>query len=133
VHQPQRAASTVSSQQGSAVPRQRDYWLTTGWRTAPPKAEGMDPAVLATITGNVSSVYPQIRSVLVVRHGYLVYGHTACPGHGGAGGADAARVGLCWGGRFLQFVGGIGRSHTATRVGLLGLIGTPGPPSCLAC
>jgi hypothetical protein len=29
--------------------------------------------------------------------------------------------------------GGIGRSHTAIRVGLLGLIGTPGPPSCLAC
>jgi CubicO group peptidase (beta-lactamase class C family) len=65
--------STPSSQQGSAAPRQRDYWPTSGWRTAPPKAEGMDPAVLATIAGNVSSVYPQVRSVLVVRHGYLVY------------------------------------------------------------
>ena len=65
--------STVPSQQGSAVPNQRDYWPTAGWRTAPPKAEGMDPAVLATIAGNVSSLYPQVRSVLVVRHGYLVY------------------------------------------------------------
>jgi CubicO group peptidase (beta-lactamase class C family) len=35
----------------------------------------MDPAVLATIAGSVSSVYPQVRSVLVVRHGYLVYEH----------------------------------------------------------
>jgi CubicO group peptidase (beta-lactamase class C family) len=65
--------STPSSQHGAAAPRQRDYWPTTGWRTAPPKAEGMDPAVLAAIAGNVSSVYPQVRSVLVVRHGYLVY------------------------------------------------------------
>jgi CubicO group peptidase (beta-lactamase class C family) len=67
--------STVSSQQRPVVPRQRDYWPTTGWRTAPPKAEGMDPAVLATIQGNVSSLHPQVRSVLVVRHGYLVYEH----------------------------------------------------------
>jgi CubicO group peptidase (beta-lactamase class C family) len=65
--------SAAPSGQGSAVPSQRDYWPTTGWRTAPPKAEGMDPAVLATIAGNVSSLYPQVRSVLVVRHGYLVY------------------------------------------------------------
>ena len=34
---------------------------------------------------------------------------------------------------FCGSSGGIGQSHTATRVGLLGLIGTPGPPSCLAC
>jgi CubicO group peptidase (beta-lactamase class C family) len=67
--------STPSSQQGSAVPRQRDYWPTAGWRTAPPKAEGMDPAVLATIPGNVASLHPEVRSVLVVRHGYLVYEH----------------------------------------------------------
>jgi CubicO group peptidase (beta-lactamase class C family) len=45
----------------------------------------MDPAVLATIPGSVSSVYPQVRSVLVVRHGYLVYerywqGRTASDG-----------------------------------------------------
>ena len=70
---PSGQRSTVSSQQGSAAPRQRDYWPTNGWRTAPPKAQGMDPAVLAAIAGNVSSLYPQVRSVLVVRHGYLVY------------------------------------------------------------
>jgi CubicO group peptidase (beta-lactamase class C family) len=82
---PSGQRSTVSSQQGSAVPRQRDFWPTSGWRTAPPQAEGMDPAVLATIAGNVASLYPEIRSVLVVRHGYLVYerywqGRTASDG-----------------------------------------------------
>jgi len=46
--------STVS-QQRPAAPRPRDYWPTNGWRTAPPKAEGMDPAVLAAIAGNVLS------------------------------------------------------------------------------
>jgi CubicO group peptidase (beta-lactamase class C family) len=70
---PSGQRSTVHGQQGPAAPRQRDYWPTNGWRTAPPKAQGMDPAVLATIPGSVSSVYPQVRSVLVVRHGYLVY------------------------------------------------------------
>ena len=70
---PSGQRSTVSSQQRPAAPRQRDYWPTNGWRSAPPKAEGMDPAVLAAIAGNVASLYPQVRSVLVVRHGYLVY------------------------------------------------------------
>jgi CubicO group peptidase (beta-lactamase class C family) len=64
---------TPSSQQRSAVPSQRDYWPTNGWRTAPPKAQGMDPDVLAAIPGNVASLHPEVRSVLVVRHGYLVY------------------------------------------------------------
>jgi CubicO group peptidase (beta-lactamase class C family) len=72
---PSGQKSTVSRQQRSAAPRQRDYWPTNGWRTVPPKAEGMDPEVLATIQGNVASIYPQVRSVLVVRHGYLVYEH----------------------------------------------------------
>ncbi len=33
----------------------------------------MDPSVLAAIQGSVASLHPQVRSVLVVRHGYLVY------------------------------------------------------------
>ena len=72
---PSGQRSVVTSQQGPAAPRQRDYWPTTGWRTAPPQAEGIDPAVLATIPGNVSNLHPEVRSVLVVHHGYLVYEH----------------------------------------------------------
>jgi CubicO group peptidase (beta-lactamase class C family) len=66
---------TPSSQQRPAVPSQRDYWPTNGWRTASPKAQGMDPDVLAAIQGTVAGLHPEIQSVLVVRHGYLVYEH----------------------------------------------------------
>ena len=46
----------------------------------------MDPAVLDDLDTQVPDNYPQVRSVLVVRHGYLVYerywqGVTASDGH----------------------------------------------------
>ena len=72
---PSSERPTPSSQQRPAVPSQRDYWPTNGWRTAPPKAHGMDPDVLAAIQGTVAGLHPEVRSVLVVRHGYLVYEH----------------------------------------------------------
>jgi CubicO group peptidase (beta-lactamase class C family) len=70
----------------SAGPTQRDYWPTAGWRTAAPAEQGMDPAVLGDLDTMVPASYPQVRSLLVVRHGYLVYeryrrGVTADDGH----------------------------------------------------
>jgi CubicO group peptidase (beta-lactamase class C family) len=56
----------------AGVPAQRDYWPTAGWRTAPPAQAGMDPKVLARLDANVA-YHPQLRSLLVIRHGYLVY------------------------------------------------------------
>jgi CubicO group peptidase (beta-lactamase class C family) len=53
----------------------RDYWPTAGWRTADPKAQGVDPAALARVGQDVTSIQTQVRSVLVIRHGYLVYEH----------------------------------------------------------
>jgi CubicO group peptidase (beta-lactamase class C family) len=67
-----RQAVTGTSQ-ASAGPIQRDYWPTAGWRTAAPAEQGMDPAVLDDLDSLVPDSYPQVRSVLVVRHGYLVY------------------------------------------------------------
>jgi CubicO group peptidase (beta-lactamase class C family) len=67
-----RQAATGTSQ-ASAGPIQRDYWPTAGWRTAAPAEQGMDPAVLDDLDSLVPDSYPQVRSVLVVRHGYLVY------------------------------------------------------------
>jgi CubicO group peptidase (beta-lactamase class C family) len=55
-----------------ALAGHRDYWPTAGWRTAPPAEAGMDPKVLAVLDTNVA-YHPQLRSLLVVRHGYLVY------------------------------------------------------------
>jgi hypothetical protein len=33
----------------------------------------MDPAVVGELDAKVSGSYPQVRSLLIVRHGYLVY------------------------------------------------------------
>jgi CubicO group peptidase (beta-lactamase class C family) len=65
---------------------QRDYWPTSGWRTAAPEQQGMDPAILDYLNTQVPTFYPQVRSVLVIRHGYVVYerywqGFTASDGH----------------------------------------------------
>ena len=62
----------TETSQASAGPIQRDYWPTAGWRTAAPDQQGMDPAVLDHLDTVVPDNYPQVRSVLVVRHGYLV-------------------------------------------------------------
>ena len=53
----------------------RDYWPTNGWRTAAARDHGVDPAGLATVEEHVAKAYPQVRSILIVRHGYLVYEH----------------------------------------------------------
>jgi CubicO group peptidase (beta-lactamase class C family) len=65
--------ATATSRQPAAGPTQRDYWPTAGWRTAAPADQGMDPAVLGELDRQVPDQYPQVRSLLVVRHGYLVY------------------------------------------------------------
>jgi CubicO group peptidase (beta-lactamase class C family) len=82
---PDRQQATATSQV-SAAPTQRDYWPTAGWRTATPNQQGMDPAVLDDLDTIVPASYPQVRSVLVVRHGNLVVerywqGVTASDGH----------------------------------------------------
>jgi CubicO group peptidase (beta-lactamase class C family) len=50
-------------------------WPTHGWQTAAPTEEGMDPKGLAVIDDDTGRVYPGLRSVLVVRHGVLVFEH----------------------------------------------------------
>ena len=65
-----RQEPTATAQ--ASAPIQRDYWPTAGWRTAAPAEQGMDPAVLDDLDTIVPASYPQVRSVLVVRHGYLL-------------------------------------------------------------
>jgi CubicO group peptidase (beta-lactamase class C family) len=85
----EEATATSGASATSAAPQsptQRDYWPTAGWRTAEPDQQGMDPAVLDDLNTVVPNFYPQVRSVLVIRHGYLVYerywhGFTASDGH----------------------------------------------------
>jgi CubicO group peptidase (beta-lactamase class C family) len=65
-------ATTTTTTQAAAPPIRRDYWPTAGWRTAAPAEQGVDPAVLDDLDAIVPAGYPSVRSVLVVRHGYLV-------------------------------------------------------------
>jgi CubicO group peptidase (beta-lactamase class C family) len=68
------AATQETSPPSSAVAG--DYWPTDGWRTAPPSNHGVDPAALAMVEDQVAKgPYLHIRSVLIVRGGYLVYEH----------------------------------------------------------
>jgi hypothetical protein len=50
-------------------------WPTHGWRTGPPQEQGMDPNALVGIDDQANGVYANLRSVLVVRHGVLVFEH----------------------------------------------------------
>jgi CubicO group peptidase (beta-lactamase class C family) len=101
---------TATSQQPSAGAIQRDYWPTAGWRTAAPGEQGMDPAVLDDLDTQVPERYPQVRSLLVVRHGYLVYerywhGFDAADGqelHSITKSITSALVGIALGERYLK-------------------------------
>lgn len=83
------ACTGTDSQEATRAPEapaRPDYWPTAGWKTAAPAEQGMDPAVLDDLDTKVPEFHPQVRSVLVVRHGYLVYerywqGVTAGDGH----------------------------------------------------
>jgi CubicO group peptidase (beta-lactamase class C family) len=67
------AADAPGTTVPTAAPVERDYWPTAGWRTADPKAHGIDPAALAKIDQEATGIYTQIRSVLIVKDGYLVH------------------------------------------------------------
>ena len=49
-----------------------DYWPTSGWRSSTPEAQGMDSGLLAGMIEDISTNGTSIRSVLVIRNGYLV-------------------------------------------------------------
>ncbi len=53
--------------------RQRDYWPTQDWQLAAPEQLGIDSTILAHIHDYASTCVPHIHSLLIVRHGYLVF------------------------------------------------------------
>lgn len=48
-------------------------WPTKGWSTSAPEEQGIDPALLEKADARIGENYPNIYSLLVVRHGMLVY------------------------------------------------------------
>jgi CubicO group peptidase (beta-lactamase class C family) len=57
----------------SPRPVQRDYWPTTGWRESTPDEQGMDPEHFKLLREHIKENLPHMRSVLVIRHGYLLF------------------------------------------------------------
>jgi CubicO group peptidase (beta-lactamase class C family) len=54
-------------------PVEREYWPTDDWRTADPAGHGFDADELAEVERLVAQDYTSVRSILVVRDGFLVY------------------------------------------------------------
>ncbi|MBI1743623.1 serine hydrolase [Candidatus Acetothermia bacterium] len=55
------------------VHRSQDYWPTHGWREASPEDQGMDSVRLSQADSHIKTQLPNIQSLLVIRHGYLVF------------------------------------------------------------
>lgn len=51
----------------------RQYWPTQGWRDSVPEKQGMNSAELLEMNSYIKKKLPHIRSVLVVKNGYLVF------------------------------------------------------------
>jgi CubicO group peptidase (beta-lactamase class C family) len=52
--------------------RAPEYWPTEGWRTSTPEAQGMDSERLARLLEYVEEHEIELRSVVIVRNGYIV-------------------------------------------------------------
>lgn len=64
------AACGVAS---SPTPVQRDYWPTKEWRESTPDKQGMDFGHFKLLREHIKENLPHMRSVLVIRHGYLIF------------------------------------------------------------
>jgi hypothetical protein len=75
-----------ADQCGIAVANATGLLADGGLADRGPRPAGDEPSVLDDLNTAVPNFYPQVRSVLVIRHGYLVYerywhGFTASDGH----------------------------------------------------
>lgn len=55
------------------TPTESAYWPTEDWRTSTPEKQGMDSAKLGEMMRSISDQNLAIDSVVVVRHGYIVF------------------------------------------------------------
>lgn len=60
---------------GACIARggQRDYWPTREWKHGAAEEHGVDSAALDAACAAVPQNYPRFRSLLLVRHGRIVY------------------------------------------------------------
>ena len=77
--EPELSAPTAwEIQPAAAMDDGTAYWPGTRWRTALPAQAGMDSAAMASLSRDLRARrWPTLRSLLVVRHGYLVFNEYA--------------------------------------------------------
>ena len=63
----------VAPQTTTTSPDKRPYWPTQEWLVTTPEKQGMDSATLNRITSYVQDSGLEVNSVIVIRHGYIVY------------------------------------------------------------
>src|SRR5215212_7348288 len=49
------------------------YWPTNGWRQSSPQQQGIDPVMLARAAHEARHKLPTLYSMLVIRHGHIVF------------------------------------------------------------
>jgi CubicO group peptidase (beta-lactamase class C family) len=65
-------AACAPAPRTSRAPSAPDYWPTSAWKTSPPAQQGMDAAKLAEMLAYARQNALNLRSVLVIRNGYIV-------------------------------------------------------------
>jgi len=65
--------SQVAPQTTTTSPDKRPYWPTQEWQVSPPEKQDMDSTALDRITSYVQDSGLEVDSVVVIRHGYIVY------------------------------------------------------------
>jgi CubicO group peptidase (beta-lactamase class C family) len=56
-----------------ATSTDKSYWPTKEWKSSPPGRQGMDPGKVRAIDSYIRETLPLTSSVLVARHGYIVF------------------------------------------------------------
>ncbi len=67
------ASSAIPRAAAQVAPAERAYWPTSGWRTAAPEAQGMDPVLLAALDQRVPAELPLLSGLVVVRGGEIIF------------------------------------------------------------
>ncbi len=72
---PKTVVSTTQTAPQTTTPSldKRPYWPTQEWQVATPEKQDMDSTALDRITGFVRDSGLEVDSVIVIRHGYIVY------------------------------------------------------------
>jgi len=66
------SAPTAAPAPTPTVAAQLAYWPTTGWRTSTPEQQGVDSQGLLDALQHVQDVNINLRSIMVIRNGYVV-------------------------------------------------------------